>query len=82
MNELNHDNRREQTVDFEPLLNVTEAAQLLGGMHNKTLMRLARNGEVPGIKVGKCWFFRASSLDQWIEVKCSQHRLCLTEGIR
>ena len=30
------------TQDFEPLLTVAEAALLLGGMHPKTLMRLAR----------------------------------------
>jgi excisionase family DNA binding protein len=68
-------------TQFEPLLRVSDAAQLLGGMHSKTLMRLARNREVPGIKIGKCWFFRASSLNEWIRVQFSQHRPCLTEGI-
>lgn len=32
--------------NLEPLLRVEEAALLLGGMHPKTLMRLARNSEV------------------------------------
>ena len=39
--------------DFEPLLTVAEAALLLGGMHPKTLMRLARLGEMPTIKIGR-----------------------------
>jgi excisionase family DNA binding protein len=67
---------------FEPLLRVQDAATLLGGMHPKTLMRLARNGEVPAIKIGKCWYFRASSLNLWIDAQCTEHRPCLTEGIQ
>ncbi len=35
---------------------VDEAAILLRKMHPKTLMRLARNGEVPAIKIGRTWF--------------------------
>ena len=69
-------------TQFETLLRVDEAAMLLGGMHPKTLMRLARTGEVPAIKIGKCWFFRASSLNTWIDAQCTQHRPCLTEGIQ
>jgi excisionase family DNA binding protein len=52
---------------FEPLLKVEEAAKLLGGMHPKSLMRLARNNEVPAIKLGKFWYFRASTLSNWVE---------------
>jgi len=69
-------------TQFEPLLRADQAAPLLGGMHPKTLMRLARNGEVPAIKIGKCWFFRASALNLWIDAQSSQHRPCHTEGIQ
>jgi hypothetical protein len=68
--------------NFEPLLRADEAALLLGGMHPKTLMRLARLGEVPALKIGKCWFFRASSLNAWVDVQSRQHRPCLTERIQ
>lgn len=64
---------------FEPLLRVEEAATLLGGMHPKTLMRLARLGEVPAIKIGRCWFFRASALNDWVDVQSQPHRPCHTE---
>jgi excisionase family DNA binding protein len=64
-------------AQFEPLMQADDAASLLGGMHPKTLMRLARNGEVPAVKIGRTWFFRASTLDEW--VKSQQHRPCLTE---
>lgn len=51
---------------FEPLINLNEAAKLLG-IHSKTLEVMARNGTVPGIKLGKRWRFRASALDEWLK---------------
>jgi excisionase family DNA binding protein len=62
-------NERQQ---FEPLLNVEQAAQLLGGMHPKTLMRMARTNEVPAIKLGRFWYFRATSLDTWVELSSTR----------
>jgi excisionase family DNA binding protein len=50
---------------FEPLLDAEEAAAHLR-VHPKTLMRMARNGVVPAIRIGKYWRFRASTLDAWI----------------
>lgn len=70
------------TTNFEPLLRVEEAALLLGGMHAKTLMRLAREGDVPAIKIGRCWFFRASALDDWVGLQSQTHRPCHTERIQ
>ena len=52
--------------DFEPLLDSEEAAALLK-IHPKTLQKLARNGEVAAIQIGKLWRFRASALDQWLK---------------
>ena len=51
---------------FEPLLNLREAAAILG-MHWKTLEGMARNRKVPALKVGKRWRFRLSSLNTWLE---------------
>jgi excisionase family DNA binding protein len=56
---------------FEPLLDAEEAAAYLR-VHPKTLMRMARNGEVPAIRIGKYWRFRASALDAWI--RASENR--------
>ncbi len=36
---------------FEPLLNSEESASLLGGIHTKTLQRMARRGELPGYQI-------------------------------
>jgi excisionase family DNA binding protein len=51
--------------EFEPLLDSEEAAALLK-IHPKTLQKLARNGEVSAIHIGKLWRFRASALDEWV----------------
>jgi excisionase family DNA binding protein len=51
---------------FERVLDSEEAAALLH-IHPKTLQRLARNGEIPGFRIGKLWGFRASALNQWLE---------------
>ena len=58
--------RGPQPREFEPLLNLEEAATILG-MHWKTLERMARNKKVPTLKVGKRWKFRLSSLNSWLE---------------
>ena len=68
-----------QNPNFEPLLNVEQDAQLLGGMHPRTLMRLARDGKVPAVKIGKFWFFRATALNEWINLQSAQHRPCHRE---
>jgi len=51
---------------FEPLLDSEEAAALLK-IHPKTLQRMARNGEITGIQIGRVWRFRASALNRWLE---------------
>ena len=55
---------------FEPLLDSEEAAALLK-IHPKTLQKLARNGEVEAIQIGKLWRFRASALNRWLEKMAS-----------
>ena len=57
---------REMT--FEQLLNSDEAAALLK-IHPKTLQKMARNGEITGVQVGRLWRFRASVINQWLEHK-------------
>lgn len=63
------------TVFFEPLLNDRQAGEMLG-LHPKTLQRLARRGEVPAVRIGRYWRYRASVLNQWIEVNSSGQPAC------
>ena len=51
------------TYEFEPLIDVEEGARLLG-LHPKTVQQMARNGRIPGIRVGKFWRFRKSEIDR------------------
>jgi excisionase family DNA binding protein len=53
---------------FERLLDSDEAAALLG-IHKKTLQRMARSGEVPGVQIGDLWRFRASTLNDWLATR-------------
>jgi excisionase family DNA binding protein len=57
---------------FEPLLDSTAAASLLG-IHPKTLQKQARSGRVPAHCVCGLWRFRASELDAWLKTAvCSK----------
>jgi excisionase family DNA binding protein len=61
-------NRAVQNAKCEPLLDSTEAAQLLR-IHPKTLQRMARNKEIPAIQIGKLWRFSTSALLLWQQQK-------------
>jgi len=63
---MNQELDHAHSAEFEPLLDTKEAAKLLGNIHVKTLQRYARQGEVPGYRVGGHWYFRASELDAWL----------------
>lgn len=52
-------------ADTQEVLLVEEAACLLR-VSTKTLMRLARNGEIPGRKVGRAWRFSRTELMAWL----------------
>jgi len=52
------------------VVDVGAAARLLG-LHEETLRRMARNGQVPAFKVGRGWRFNRTTLREWTE---AQHR--------
>ncbi|MBB5059103.1 excisionase family DNA binding protein [Granulicella aggregans] len=55
--------------EFEQLMSDAEAAKFLGGLHPKTVQRMARRGDLPAYRIGRYWRFRASELDQWLRVE-------------
>jgi excisionase family DNA binding protein len=59
---------------FEPLLGSEDAARLLGNIHVKTLQRYARQGSVPGYRIGGHWYFRISELDAWLQSRINSNR--------
>ena len=52
-------------LSFETLT-PTEIARALR-VHPFTVTRLAREGKLPGFKVGGIWRFRKDELEQWLE---------------
>ena len=42
-----------------------EAAEYLS-IHVRTIYRLAKNGDIPGRKVGGSWRFKKDALDDWL----------------
>jgi excisionase family DNA binding protein len=50
---------------IEVLFTSKEASHVLK-IHPKVLERMAKRGEVPALKVGKFWRYRATTLDAWI----------------
>jgi excisionase family DNA binding protein len=57
----------------EPMMSAEEAAQVLQ-LHPKTVKRLAGEGTIPAMKIGRLWRFRASALDEWLRAELSSQR--------
>ncbi len=60
-------------MNCEPLIDADEAAKILD-IHEKTVRDMARARRLPGMKLGREWKFRASSLDVWIQSELSLGR--------
>ena len=58
---------------FELLVGCEEAAGLLGNIHVKTLQRYARQGSVPGYRIGGHWYFRITELDAWLRSRINSN---------
>lgn len=48
------------------ILNVNQAASVLG-LGVGALYRLAKNGKLPGTKVGDSWRFSRAGLEEWVK---------------
>ncbi len=59
--------------EFEPLLACGDAARMLGNIHVKTLQRYARQGTVPGYRIGGHWYFRTTELDVWLQSRINSN---------
>lgn len=49
---------------FEPLWHPCDAATYLG-VHEKTVIKMARNQQLPALRLGKLWRFRPADLVSW-----------------
>ncbi len=53
------------------IMTVEEVAKYLNLVPN-TIYRKARAGEIPAVKVGKCWRFPKQALDKWLNDKAME----------
>ncbi len=60
-------------ANIEPLIDAHEAARILK-LHPVTVREMAARKELPGLKIGKVWRFRASSLDEWVNSRLELFR--------
>ena len=51
---------------FSHIMTIEEVARYLG-LHELTVRRLAREGEIPAFKIGRQWRVKKDLLDRWIE---------------
>jgi excisionase family DNA binding protein len=56
---------------FEALLTDVDVGLLLGGLHPKTVQRMARAGTIPAVRIGRYWRYRSADLVAWIDVQSS-----------
>lgn len=52
-------------IYMREIMTPREAAEYLS-IHVRTIYRLAKNGEIPGRKIGGSWRFKKEVLDQWL----------------
>jgi excisionase family DNA binding protein len=65
--------RNQKNDSDDDVMTPAEAAAYLR-ISIATLLRMARNGEIPGLRVGKLWRFRRSELDRWLRSDVSSFR--------
>jgi excisionase family DNA binding protein len=51
---------------IEPLWNPRDAAAYLG-IHEKTIIKMARLRQLPALRLGKHWRFRHADLAAWVD---------------
>ncbi|HEV2988843.1 MAG TPA: helix-turn-helix domain-containing protein [Candidatus Angelobacter sp.] len=61
-----------QAPSIKPLIGLLQAAKVLN-CHPLTVSRMAQRRELPAVKIGNRWKFRASALDRWINDKLTSH---------
>ena len=52
--------------DIDEIMTIGEVARYLS-LHELTVRRLAREGEIPAFKIGRQWRVKKALLDRWIE---------------
>ena len=59
--------------DPDQIMTIEQVARYLS-LHELTVRRLAREGEIPAFKVGRQWRVKKALLDRWIEREATRGR--------
>jgi excisionase family DNA binding protein len=62
----------QKPFDTQEIMTIEEVARYLS-LHELTVRRLAREGEIPAFKVGRQWRVKRHILDRWIERETSRN---------
>jgi len=63
------ENTNEKTLP--DMMTISEVAEYLK-LHELTVRRLAREGELPAFKVGRQWRIQRTKLQEWIDARSGQ----------
>jgi excisionase family DNA binding protein len=58
---------------LEPLLDAKSVAALLG-VHQNTVLKLTRSGNLPGFRLGRHWRFRRGDIADWVVKRLPDER--------
>lgn len=65
--------------DFPAIMTIAEVSEYLG-LHELTVRRLAREGQLPALKLGRQWRVKKDLLEKWIEQRSMNNVGLLEEG--
>jgi excisionase family DNA binding protein len=57
---------------FPPIMTIADVAEYLG-LHELTVRRLAREGAIPALKLGRQWRVKRDLLEKWIESRSMEN---------
>jgi excisionase family DNA binding protein len=57
---------------FPPIMTISDVAEYLG-LHELTVRRLAREGALPALKLGRQWRVKRDLLEKWIETRSMEN---------
>lgn len=60
--------KNDWSESMKEIMTPREAAEYLS-VHVRTIYRLAKNGDIPGRKVGGSWRFKKDTLDEWLSLR-------------
>lgn len=65
MNKYSEIRNPKPEIRMREIMTPREAAEYLS-VHVRTIYRLAKNGNIPGRKIGGSWRFKKEALDDWL----------------